>query len=127
MDSSRETSHSIFVNITKRQLSSIVGPIAVSLLRDIYIYKLAKESLPLKHGVSESEMSAILEKISKEMVYEARQLNYRLTTQKVFFQEKDLERWVWREFIQEEMSKGKHTGRISAELGIDLGIVNSYV
>ena len=110
-----------------KPLKEIIGDTAVEVLRDKYIYQRAREGYPENHGLTQAEIKMMTNKVSKELVYARRQLTYTLTARKAMFDEKDLERLVWKEFLQEQMGQGKNTGQISIEIGRELGVVNSYV
>jgi len=114
------------VNITKNKLSVLVGEKAVLILRDVYIHKIDKSILPDKYSVTPDEVSNIIAKIKRILIYELRELNYRVTPKCAIFKNETLVKWVWQDFLDEEIEGGKTTLQIANKLGLELGVVNSY-
>ena len=108
-------------------LNEIVGPKAVLLLRDIYVYNVCTPGNCEVRGLIQYEVDLIIEKVSRHLVYVSRLNNYNVSTARILFDEKELEKWVWQEFLQEQIDQDKTTGDISNELNIPLERVNSYL
>jgi hypothetical protein len=109
-----------------KKLSDIVSGNDVAILRDVYVYKLPADVIESKHNISSFRIQRVVDVIAKDFIYEARKLNSRMSSKEVMFDESEIEKCVWQDFIASEVEDGKNTLKIAAEVGVPLQVVNSY-
>lgn len=109
------------------KLNDIIGDAAVDILRDIYIFYAIPEEIYLKHGLDHESVDSILERASRYLVYEKRLTQYQLSPMSIIFQEVWLEKWIWKEYILEQIQQGKTTGELAEELGRNLEFINAFL
>lgn len=110
-----------------KRLNEIVGNTAVKILRDVYIWEIDKNQICKKYRVETIEIDLMLEKVSKHLVYQSRAQSYNISASQIIFHKKDLLKWVWREFLIEQIDQGKTTDQISIEVNRPLGTINGYL
>lgn len=103
-------------------LKTLLKPKQINFLIDKYIYKKDKTSLSDLYGNVTLEFDVI----KKLTIYERRQYNHALLRTQSLFDEPELIKRVWREFLDRETAKGKNTRMLSIETGVPMVIINSY-
>lgn len=75
-----------------------------------------------KYGDYEQSLSTV----KLLTIYEDRQKNHTIHRKKILFDEEQLIKRVWREYITDEVAKGKTSIQIAQETSTSLEKVNSY-
>jgi len=86
------------------------------------VLKQSYEELEATYGNIDFEIS----EVRRLTIYEKRQYNHALVRTQALFDEPELIKRVWREFLDIETAKGKNTRVISQETGVPMAIINSY-
>ena len=94
----------------------------IQILTDKYVHKLSHDELLSKHGEYEGDIA----KVKLITIYEERQFQHNLQRKQILFDEAQLIRRIWREFLSKEVAKGKTSLQISQETQTSLETVNSY-